>query len=178
MRTVPAPRVLGCPPVMCCATLASRETDAALDQHIDRAAIQKYTARLVQSRQQGRGRVRKWGEVALSQIALFPPHPCGRACHSRDFNCPSHLASHTPHLQPSLSFHVRQVLRLGVYELTQLGSPGHAMGEYVDLVRGVAGPHRPHLAGLVNGVLRSCARARDAGSLPEPEVRRAGHRNP
>ncbi|KAG1667646.1 hypothetical protein FOA52_004673 [Chlamydomonas sp. UWO 241] len=62
---------------------------------------------------------------------------------------------------------VLQILRLGVFELTHRNVPGHSLKEHVELVKGVA---KPHVTGFVNGVLRAAAKARDEGTLPDPEA--------
>ena len=61
---------------------------------------------------------------------------------------------------------LRQVLRIALYELWQLGLPAHALNEHVELAKAWA---RPEAAGLANFVLREAARRRDAGALPDPE---------
>ncbi len=61
---------------------------------------------------------------------------------------------------------LRQVLRLGIYDLLFLGTPPHAaVHEAVRLARQRV---RPGAAGLVNAVLRAALRQRDA--LPEPDT--------
>lgn len=63
-------------------------------------------------------------------------------------------------LEPAL----RQVLRIGLYDLLVLGTPPHAaVHEAVELARRTV---RPQAAGLVNGLLRAVVRQRDR--LPEP----------
>lgn len=65
-------------------------------------------------------------------------------------------------LEPS----VRQVLRIGLYDLIFLETPPHAaLNEAVELAKREI---RPGAGGLVNGVLRAVLRRRDA--LPEPET--------
>jgi hypothetical protein len=66
-----------------------------------------------------------------------------------------------------------QVLRLGLYELVFLEVPSHAINEHVELAKTWV---RPQAAGLANAVLRSAARALDAGTLLDPVGRRAGGR--
>lgn len=61
----------------------------------------------------------------------------------------------------------QQVLRIGVYELVELGSPDHIVNEHVDLVKALV---FPGAAGLTNGVLRSVVRGRKSGTLPVPRV--------
>ncbi|EFJ42911.1 hypothetical protein VOLCADRAFT_42105, partial [Volvox carteri f. nagariensis] len=63
---------------------------------------------------------------------------------------------------------VRQVLRLGVYELTERRLAPYALNEHVQLAKVVSGPGA---GSFVNGVLRSAARQVEAGTLPTPEVR-------
>ena len=61
---------------------------------------------------------------------------------------------------------VRQVLRIGLYDLlVKETAPHAAVGEAVELAKRAI---RVGAGGLVNGVLRSAARARHAGRLPEP----------
>lgn len=43
---------------------------------------------------------------------------------------------------------VRQVLRLGLYELMELDMANHAVNEYVDVAKAMAGPST---SGFVNG---------------------------
>lgn len=69
-----------------------------------------------------------------------------------------------------------QVLRLGVFELTERQLPPHALNEHVQLAKALV---RPGVGSFVNGVLRSAGRHLEAGTLPTPEVgagrrRRAG----
>lgn len=45
---------------------------------------------------------------------------------------------------------VRQVLRLGLYELLELNMADHAVNEYVDVAKAMAGPST---GGFVNGAL-------------------------
>lgn len=62
---------------------------------------------------------------------------------------------------------VLQVLRLGVYELTQSGLAAHALNEHVNVVKAMS--HKG-AANFANAVLRSAARHIEAGTLPTPEV--------
>ena len=54
------------------------------------------------------------------------------------------------HLRPQddLDFLLQQILRLGVYELIELGLPDHVINDHVDLARKLV---RPEAAKLVNG---------------------------
>lgn len=61
----------------------------------------------------------------------------------------------------------QQVLRIGVYELVELGAPDHVINEHVDLVKRLV---YAGAAGLTNGVLRSVVRKRANGTLPAPRV--------
>ncbi len=66
------------------------------------------------------------------------------------------------HMEPAL----RQILRVGAYDLTMLHTPAHAaVHEAVELARSLV---RPGAAGLVNGVLRRMIR--EAGRLPRPDT--------
>ena len=61
---------------------------------------------------------------------------------------------------------VRQVLRIGLYDLLVRGTAPHAaVGEAVELAKRAI---RAGAGGLVNGVLRSVARAQQAGTVPVP----------
>ena len=60
-----------------------------------------------------------------------------------------------------------QVLRLGVYELAFRGIPAYAVSDHVQVCKEAA---RPAASGLVNALLRGAAAARDAGTLPNPDV--------
>jgi hypothetical protein len=64
-----------------------------------------------------------------------------------------------------------QVLRLAVYEMTQLDMQAHALNDHVEVARALAQYTNEAAVGFVNGVLRSAARAQQAGELPLPEVR-------
>ncbi|MYD84780.1 MAG: hypothetical protein F4Y14_00455 [Acidobacteria bacterium] len=67
---------------------------------------------------------------------------------------------------------VRDWLRIGVYQLTELRTPDHAaVGETVGAARSVLGRRR---AGYVNAVLRALARRRDADSGGGADARAAG----
>ena len=59
---------------------------------------------------------------------------------------------------------VQEIMRLGVFELLILQKPPHVASAYVDLARAASGEGA---AKLVNGMLRSIARHRDAGTLPK-----------
>lgn len=63
-----------------------------------------------------------------------------------------------------------QVLRLAVYEMTQLDMQAHALNDHVEVARALAQYTNEAAVGFVNGVLRSAARAQQAGELPLPEV--------
>lgn len=66
----------------------------------------------------------------------------------------------------SMELRLQQVLRLGLYELLFQETPAHAaVHEYVELAKQRV---RPGAAGLVNGVLRTLDRSRDA--LPSPDT--------
>lgn len=61
---------------------------------------------------------------------------------------------------------VRQGLRLGLYDLLVRETPPHAaVHEAVEVIRKL---HHKGAAGLVNAILRSAQRAREADALPEP----------
>jgi 16S rRNA (cytosine967-C5)-methyltransferase len=65
-------------------------------------------------------------------------------------------------MEPTL----RQVLRIGLYDLFLLDTPPHAaLHEAVELAKRLV---RPGAGGLVNGILRSALRA--AGDLPQPAM--------
>ncbi|KAI8462446.1 MAG: hypothetical protein J3K34DRAFT_527743 [Monoraphidium minutum] len=70
-------------------------------------------------------------------------------------------------LEPAM----RQVLRLGLYEITHTTLAPHALNEHVDLAKIWV---RPAAAGFANGVLREAARRAEAGTLPDPESMPAG----
>lgn len=74
----------------------------------------------------------------------------------------------------SLESDVLDVLRLGAYQLLEMGSvPAYAaISESVDLVR-IAGS--PRAAGLVNGVLRKVDRERDRVTFPDAGADPVGH---
>ncbi|MDE2663647.1 MAG: hypothetical protein OXI39_11675 [Gemmatimonadota bacterium] len=68
---------------------------------------------------------------------------------------------------------VRDWLRIGAYQLTELRTPDHAaVGETVGAARSALGRGR---AGYVNAVLRALARRRDADPFPDPDVDPVGH---
>jgi 16S rRNA (cytosine967-C5)-methyltransferase len=56
---------------------------------------------------------------------------------------------------------------MGVYELLYCGLPPYALSQHVGLAKALV---RPDAGRLVNGVLRSLARAQEAGQLPDPQV--------
>ena len=63
---------------------------------------------------------------------------------------------------------LRQILRIGVYDLLEKGVPPHAaVGEAAGLARSIL--HKG-AAGLANAVLRAVSRAKEAGSLPLPDT--------
>jgi 16S rRNA (cytosine967-C5)-methyltransferase len=74
----------------------------------------------------------------------------------------------------SLQPDVLDVLRLGAYQLLEMGSvpPYAAVSQSVELVR-AAGAGRA--AGLVNGVLNAVQRQRDALDFPDPDSDPVGH---
>jgi 16S rRNA (cytosine967-C5)-methyltransferase len=74
----------------------------------------------------------------------------------------------------SLQPDVLDVLRLGAYQLLEMGSvpPYAAVSQSVELVR-AAGAGRA--AGLVNGVLNAVQRQRDALAFPDPDSDPVGH---
>lgn len=77
-----------------------------------------------------------------------------------DFILGEFVKGNLENLEPPL----RQVLRIGVYDLLMLDTPPHAaVNEAVELTRSMV---RPQAARLTNGVLRNVVRAMDA--LPEP----------
>ncbi len=68
---------------------------------------------------------------------------------------------------------VRDWLRIGAYQLTELRTPDHAaVGETVGAARSALGRRR---AGYVNAVLRALARRRDVDPFPDPDVDPVGH---
>jgi 16S rRNA (cytosine967-C5)-methyltransferase len=75
---------------------------------------------------------------------------------------------------PSLQPDVLDVLRLGAYQLLEMGSvpPYAAVSQSVELTR-VAGA--PRAAGLVNGVLNAVQRERDSLGLPDPAMEPVQH---
>lgn len=73
----------------------------------------------------------------------------------------------TDHLSYLLRSYAWQVLRMGVYELLYCGLPPYALSQHVGLAKALV---RPDAGRLVNGVLRSLARAQEAGQLPDPQV--------
>ncbi|GLC35804.1 hypothetical protein PLESTB_000496000 [Pleodorina starrii] len=77
----------------------------------------------------------------------------------------SNLSQQTP---AEMESELRQVLRLGVFELTERRLAPHALNEHVQLAKVVSGPGA---GSFVNGVLRSAARRLEAGTLPTPESR-------
>ncbi|MDX1439377.1 MAG: 16S rRNA (cytosine(967)-C(5))-methyltransferase RsmB [Rubricoccaceae bacterium] len=63
---------------------------------------------------------------------------------------------------------VRQILRIGLYEIVERRTPNHAaVSEAVDVAKRFSGPGA---AKLVNAVLRAASRAHDADSLPTPHT--------
>ena len=68
---------------------------------------------------------------------------------------------------------VRDWLRIGAYQLTELRTPDHAaVGETVGAARSALGRRR---AGYVNAVLRALARRRDTDPFPDPDADPVGH---
>ena len=67
---------------------------------------------------------------------------------------------------------VQEIMRLGVFELLILQKPPHVASAYVDLARAASGEG---VAKFVNGMLRSIARHRDAGTLPKLRPPPSGH---
>jgi len=63
-----------------------------------------------------------------------------------------------------------QVLRLALYELQYEGLALHALGEHVELARGISG-QTSFAPAFVNGVLREAGRRAESKSLPSPKVR-------
>ncbi|KAK9812394.1 hypothetical protein WJX73_007491 [Symbiochloris irregularis] len=61
--------------------------------------------------------------------------------------------------------HVRQVLRLGAYELVILKEPPYVANEYINLLKDI---RKKEAANFVNAMLRKVTRAIEAGQLPEP----------
>ena len=79
-----------------------------------------------------------------------------------DFVLSHFVRTHLDQLEPAL----RQVLRLGVFDLLILETPPHAaVNEAVELTRRMV---RPQAAGLTNGVLRNVVRSLE--TLPEPDM--------
>ncbi|KAJ9508810.1 hypothetical protein QJQ45_028131 [Haematococcus lacustris] len=72
----------------------------------------------------------------------------------------------------SLEPGMRQVLRLGLYELTEMHLAPHAISEFVDIARKVEG--HEGAARLANGILRGAVRLMEAGRLPDPEAELQG----
>ncbi len=66
---------------------------------------------------------------------------------------------------------VRQILRIGLYELLERGTPQHAaVSEAVDTAKALRGKGA---SGLVNAVLRAALRCIDADELPVPKTGKA-----
>lgn len=60
-----------------------------------------------------------------------------------------------------------QVLRMGLFELTERRLAHHALSQHVDLAKAAVGLR---VGNFVNGVLRTAARCVDNDTLPTPEV--------
>ena len=60
---------------------------------------------------------------------------------------------------------LRQILRMGAYELTELALPSHAINEHVELAKRVM---HVGCGQVANGVLRKVAADAAAGRLPRP----------
>lgn len=86
-------------------------------------------------------RRRRWLDFALGALAQRPP--------------------------AELDSHVRQILRIGMYELSECDLALHALNEHVELARKF---QQHHATGFINGVLRNAARRMEAGTFPDPEV--------
>ncbi|CAL5218678.1 g386 [Coccomyxa viridis] len=69
--------------------------------------------------------------------------------------------------QGGIDFVLLQILRLGVYELVELGLPDHVINDHVDMARKLV---RPEAAKVANAILRRVTRMRRDGNLPKPEV--------
>jgi 16S rRNA (cytosine967-C5)-methyltransferase len=79
-----------------------------------------------------------------------------------DFLIANFYRGNANQLEPAL----RQILRIGLYDILFLSTPQHAVvNEAVELAKRVV---RPKAGGLVNGILRSVLRQRD--HLPEPDT--------
>lgn len=79
-----------------------------------------------------------------------------------DFILSTYYRGRLDKMEPTL----RQILRLGLYELLFLDTPAHAaVNESVELAKKTV---RPQAGGLVNGILRTVLRNRE--NLPEPNT--------
>ncbi|KAJ9509089.1 hypothetical protein QJQ45_001582 [Haematococcus lacustris] len=86
----------------------------------------------------------------------------------------------------SLEPGMRQVLRLGLYELTEMHLAPHAISEFVDIARKALASRalscccpeqvegHEGAARLANGILRGAVRLMEAGRLPDPEAELQG----
>lgn len=119
--------------------------------------------------------------VYSSQTEGTGPHPRGDGAHLCSVCTCETLARHfhviyasiylrgsnTTSTHSDYSSGAMQLLRLGIYEITQMGLAPHAVNAFVELAkRGI----RPQAAGFVNGVLRTAMRHMDAGTMPLPVV--------
>ena len=62
---------------------------------------------------------------------------------------------------------VLQLLRVAIFELCYRDRPAHAISEHVGLSQALR--LNPGAKGLVNGVLRSAAKAMEEGTMPDPD---------
>ncbi|BDA44184.1 Ribosomal RNA small subunit methyltransferase B [Coccomyxa sp. Obi] len=67
----------------------------------------------------------------------------------------------------SLDPELLQILRLGMFELLELGTPDWVINSHVELAKELV---RPEAARLVNGVLRNMTRMRAANAIPMPKI--------
>ena len=118
-------------------------------------------------------------DAALAQAGAIDPREAGLATElvygtlrraiALDFALAPHSRRPIAELDPA----ARVALRLGAYQLLELGTPAHAaVGEAVALAKGV---EHGRAAGYVNAVLRSLARAPAAAAPPPLATDPAGH---
>jgi 16S rRNA (cytosine967-C5)-methyltransferase len=118
-------------------------------------------------------------DAALAQAGALDPREAGLATElvygtlRRALALDAALAPHSRRPLAELDPGARVALRLGAYQLLQLGTPAHAaVGETVALVKRV---EHGRAAGYVNAVLRALARAPAAPPPPPLETDPAGH---
>ncbi len=118
-------------------------------------------------------------DAALAQAGAIDPREAGLATElvygtlRRALALDAALAPHSRRPIAELDPAARVALRLGAYQLLQLGTPAHAaVGEAVALAKGV---EHGRAAGYVNAVLRSLARAPAPAPAPALAADPAGH---